>query len=159
MTQRIEILFWKYDPQDWTFFLIWPKERIELLWYDTKDWIFLIWPTEPNTFNITQRIEAFFQHDSKNWTLKRLFDSNNKTFLWLERIEHFFLKMIQRIEPFLKITQRIEPFSQNDSKNLFFGFDSYFWLWLLECYCFVYVDSNNWTVFWIRLKDWTFLID
>ena len=77
-------------------------------------------------------------------------------FIWLERIEHFFLKMIQRIESFLKMTQRIEPFSQNDSKFLFFGFDSYFWLWLLECYCFVYVDSNNWTVFWIRLKGLNF---
>ena len=32
MTHRIE------------FFLIWPKERIEFLWYDTKEWIFLIWP-------------------------------------------------------------------------------------------------------------------
>ena len=41
--------------------------------------------------------------------------------------------------------QRIEPFPQNDSKFLFFGFDSelIFWLWLLEWYCFVYYDSNK----------------
>ena len=43
------------------------------------------------------------------------------------------------------MTQRIEPFPQNDSKFLFFGFDSelIFWLWLLEWYCFVYYDSNK----------------
>ena len=99
MTHRTEPLVSPNDSKDWFFLkwlkelnlffenithrielsLIWPKERIEILWYDTKDWIFLIWLTEPNTF----------QHNSKNWT----FFSN-----WLKEVN--FLQLTQRIEPF-----------------------------------------------------------
>ena len=108
VTQRIELIFWKYNPQDWTFSLIWSKERIEILWYDTKDWIFLIWLTEPNTF----------QHNSKNWT----FFSN-----WLKEV-NFFLQLTQRSELFIwqNMTQRFD-FFWYDSKNR-----THFWMWLKE---------------------------
>ena len=147
MTQRIELLLWKYDPQDWNFF-----------WYDPKKgyWIFLIWPTEPNTFfNITQRIEAFVQHDSKNWTLftKGLKELDPKKIVWFQRqhllmtlrtepfflkkhmtlrIELFFFSKNLRIDPFLPIwlTPRIQAFwtFSYDSKEL----NTFSWKWFKE---------------------------
>ena len=114
VTQRIELIFWKYNPQDWTFSLIWPKERIEILWYDTKDWIFLIWLTEPNTFfNITQRIEPFSPIDSKNWTF---------FFKWLKEVNFLFDKIWPKGLIFSDMTQRTENFFECDSKNWTFFF-------------------------------------
>ena len=99
VTQRIELIFWKNNPQDWTFSLIWSKERIEILWYDTKDWIFLIWLTEPNTFfNITQRTELFLQVTQRSELF--LFDKR-----WPKGLI------------FSDMTQRTEHFFEYDSKN------------------------------------------
>ena len=103
VTQRIESLLKNMKNS-----LIWSKERIEILWYDTKDWIFLIWLTEPNTFNITQRIELFSPIDSKKWT----FFSN-----WLKEVNFFIWQ---------NRTQRFD-FFWYDSKNR-----TLFWMWLKE---------------------------
>ena len=137
VTQRIELIFWKYNPQDWTLSLIWSKERIEILWYDTKDWIFLIWHTEPYTFfNITQRIEPFSPTDSKKWTF--LFDK-----IWPKGLI------------FSDITQRTEHFFECDSKNwtplkIWLTELNPFWtIWLIEIEPFsTWVKEND------SIKEW-----
>ena len=58
---------------------------------------FVIWPQRLNFSDVTQRIEHFFECESKNWTFYQ-HDSKNWT-----------LKF--------NLTQRIEPSSQMDSKN------------------------------------------
>ena len=185
VTQRIELIFWKYNPQDWTFSLIWPKERIEILWYDTKDWIFLIWLTEPNTFfNITQRIELFSPTDSKKWTFFSNWLKEVNFFIWQEMTQRFdffliwlkepntFLNTTQRIEHFFNMTQRIELFSkwlkevnfiwQNMTQRFdFFCYDSknrtHFWMWLKELNLFFFKrDSKNWTLFTKGLQELIF---
>ena len=164
--------------------LIWSKERIEILWYDTKDWIFLIWLTEPNTFfNITQRIELFSPTDSKKWTffsnwLKEvnfLFDKRWPKgliffLIWLKE-PNTFLNTTQRIEHFFNMTQRIELFSkwleevnfiwQNMTQRFdFFCYDSknrtHFWMWLKELNLFFKRDSKNWTLFTKGLQELIF---
>ena len=142
MTHRIECLS-----------LIWSKERIEILWYDTKDWIFLIWLTEPNTF----------QHNSKNWTffsnwLKEVnflfdkiwpkgliffcYDSKNRTLFWIR------LKELNTLLTWLK---ELNFFSPSDSKKWTFyltKYDPKVWFF---CY-----DSKNRTLFWMWLKELNF---
>ena len=78
-------------------------------------------------------------------------------FIWLKELNSF-LNMTQRIglvskwlkelNLFLKMTQK---FCSLDLTQSWF-----FWLWLSERYCFVYFDSNNWTVFKIRPKGLNF---
>ena len=59
--------------------------------------------------------------------------------------------MTQRIEHFLEWLKELDLF-QNDSKNRI-----YFWLWLLEWYCFVYYDPNKLNFFFlIRPKGLNF---
>ena len=90
---------------------------------------------------LTPRIRALwtFSYDSKNWTV---------SWIGLKEWNLFFSKWLKELNLFLKMTQIF----------LFFGFDSelFFWLWLSERYCFVYFDSNNWTVFKIRPKGLNF---
>ena len=163
VTQRIELIFWKNNPQDWTFSLIWSKERIEILWYDSKDWIFLIWLTEPNTFfNITQRIELFSPIDSKKWTffsnwLKEVnfyltkYDPKVWFFLiWLKE-PNTFLNTTQRIAHFFNMTQRIELFSSSDSKKW-----TFFWQNMTQRFDFFWYDSKNRKLFWMWLKELNF---
>ena len=103
VTQRIESLL-----KNMKHSLIWSKERIEILWYDTKDWIFLIWLTEPNTFNITQRIELFLQLTQRSELFSPI-DSKKWTFL--------FDKIWPKGLIFSDMTQRTEHFFEYDSKN------------------------------------------
>ena len=178
VTQRIESLLKNMKNS-----LIWSKERIEILWYDTKDWIFLIWLTEPNTFNITQRIESFSPIDSKKWTFSNWLKEVN-FFIWQNRTQRFdffwydsknrtlFLNTTQRIEHFFNMTQRIELFSSSDSKKWTFNLTKYdpkvwfFLIWLKEPNTFLNVtqriepffkhDSKNWTLFTKGLQELIF---
>ena len=130
--------------------LIWSKERIEILWYDTKDWIFLIWLTEPNTFQhnskkwtffsnwlkevnfflqLTQRSELFYltKYDPKVWFFLIWLKELNTFLTWLKEL-NFFLQVTQRSELFIwqNMTQRFD-FFWYDSKNR-----TLFWMWLKE---------------------------
>ena len=108
--------------------------RIELFFTKSKNWSFLpIW--------LTPRIQAFwtFSYDSKNWTV---------SWIWLKELNLFFSKWLKELNLFLKMTQKF--CSLDLTQNWFF------WLWLSERYCFVYFDSNNWTVFKIRPKGLNF---
>ena len=132
MTHRTEHLFLQMTHRIECLSLIWSKERIEFLWYDTKEWIFLIWPTEPNTF----------QHNSKTWT----FFSN-----WLKEVNFFSpsdskkLTLFDKIWPkgliFSALTQRTEHIFECDSKNWTFFFKR---------------DSKNWTLFTKGLQELIF---
>ena len=143
MIERI-FLFYIRLKEQW-FFLEIMTQRIELFWrniYDSKNW----------TFFTKSKNWSFFTNmtHSKNSSLLNLF-------IWLKELNTF-----------LNMTQRMEPFSQNDSKNwtfsskwlkifvLWIWLRIVFWLWLSERYCFVYFDSNNWTVFKIRPKGLNF---
>ena len=131
MTQRIETQLF---PKNWNSF--WMTHRIELF--------FGMWLKELNRIfkKLTQRIEPrrlkefFFTKWLKELNLfSQSMTFNNWTFwkIWLKELTCF------------KMTQRIEPFP-------FFVL----WMTLLERYCFVYFDSNNWTVFKIRPKGLNF---
>ena len=155
VTQRIESLLKNMKNS-----LIWSKERIEILWYDTKDWIFLIWLTEPNTFNITQRIELFSPIDSKKWTffsnwLKEVnffiwqnrtqrfdffwYDSKNRTLFWIRLKElNTFLTWLKELNFFLQVTQRSELL---------------IWQNMTQRFDFFWYDSKNRTLFWMWLKE------
>ena len=91
---------------------------------------------------MTQRIESFFQYDSKNWTL----------FLnMIQWIEPFF-NMTQRLERFLflfYVTQRIEPFFCIWLKEL----NLLLKIWLTDLNLFFLHDSKNWTLCKLRLKE------
>ena len=147
MTHRIEI------------FLIWPKERIEFLWYDTKEWIFLIWPTEPNTF----------QHNSKNWTscfsnwLKEVnfffdkiwpeglkffwYDSKNRTLFWM---------WLKELNPLHKRTPRIDFFTfshfftdLNPFQTRLTELNPFWTIWLIEIEPF-----STWVKEDDSIKEW-----
>ena len=125
MTQRTEHFF-EYDSKNWTLFLTWVKELNFSLQVTQRSEL-LIWQ------NMTQRFD-FFWYDSKNRTL---------------------LNVTQRIEPFfINMIQRIEPSSQKDSKNWFFSqfFQRFepFLTWLTELSLFLN-DMTHW--------DWTLLFN
>ena len=112
MTQR---MFWKvknvsknwffeYNSQNWTLFFdmtyriepIFSTWLIEFFFYknfDSQKWLIL-------SGKMTQRIEPFFEYDSKNRTQKK----NQKFELFSKK------KMTQRIEPSLNVTQKVEFF-------------------------------------------------
>ena len=127
VTQRIESLLKNMKNS-----LIWSKERIEILWYDTKDWIFLIWLTEPNTFNITQRIEPYF--------LQSLKELNLLFFNWLKELNFFYLT--QWIEYFLW-SKEFDFFVECDLKEL----NLFCWMWPKELNHLFNMTSKNWTFF------------
>ena len=177
MTQRIENFKRKKDSKNWTFFKNLLKELNPFL-FDVTQRIELF-------FSLTQRIVSFFEKLLEELNPLLEYVSMNWIFFMTQRIATFFFEETYdsknwtffsknlRIDPFLPIwlSPRIQAFwtFSYDSKELnfllkmtqkFCSLDlTHIFDWLLECYCFVYVDSNNWTVFWIRLKDWTFLID
>ena len=96
----IEWNIWEYDSKELNFFWnnTWQKElNTFLIWPKRLNFFFVIWPQRLNFSDVTQRIEHFFECESKNWTFYQ-HDSKNWT-----------LKF--------NLTQRIEPSSQMDSKN------------------------------------------
>ena len=126
ITQRIECFF-EYDSQNWT----------TLFEYDSKNWTFLsifVFLTKKNSqiwtlFNMAQRKwTGFPKFDSKNWTLftkglkeldpKRLFDSHNKTFLWLEELNFFFVFESKKLSFYFQIyDSNYWTFSEQNSQN------------------------------------------
>ena len=145
MTPRIVFSNKKYS-MNWTFWNM--TQRIEHLNHVSKrrlrEWnsfkiFFLKWLIELNLFlnlfKMTQRVEVFFQYDSKNWTLCF---SQNVSKNWI-----FFFKKCSKnwtslsFELLFYMTQWIELFS----------------IWLEELSLFKY-DSKSWTFFfWIWLKN------
>ena len=127
MIQRIELSF-----RNMSFFFkkIWLKE----LFFWKKTWLtelnlFLTWLIENWTllFNMTQRIEPFFQYESKNW-------------IWLKGLNFFFVSIwLKELSPFL-----------DDSNWTLFSFS----MWLKEWNPFLFrCDSKNWTLFlsmWLK---------
>ena len=124
---------------------------------------------EFNSFSYTtQRIELFYEHDSKIFSEKKLWLKESKLFsmtlelnffqqttqstdfskIWLTELQLFEI-MTHRIE-FLSVTQRIEPFWKYYSQNWTF----FSWLKRIELFFFEY-DSKNWTFFWFNSKNWT----
>ena len=109
MTQSTYWTFNKYNAKKWMFFWIWLTELNHSFWIWLQElnlfvniFIFFFKNSQFWTlFNMAQRKWTGFPNfDSKNWTIftkglkeldpKRLFDSHNKTFLWLEELNFFF---------------------------------------------------------------------
>ena len=121
---KIGLLGWKEHLKNWNFFLKNILKKLNLFFFEkTQNWTLL--------FQITRRIEPFFQCDSKNWTLFLIWFKELLFLIMTQRIQLFlqswskeldFLwwltdlnvleNMSQRIEPFffLNMIQRIEPF-------------------------------------------------
>ena len=154
-------IFCESDPQNWFFFCelnrliswIWRKELnrlISWIWrkdlnpfskYHSKNWFF---------FDMTQRIELSYEHDSKIFWGKNLWLKESKLFFYDSRIEPFFNKRL-KVLIFSKIwlTELQLLFTKLWLKELtFWKYDSQIWTFLL--------DSKNWTFFWLNSKDWTF---
>ena len=175
MTPRIVFSNKKYS-KNWTFEPCAKKKDSEngtLL-----KWFFLKWLIELNLFflnlfKMTQRVEVFFQYDSKNWTLCF---SQNVSKNWI-----FFCKkkIAQRIEPLFHLNYFFTwlnelNFSQFDSKSWVFSnmtrksWTFFFWIWLKEVSLFEH-DSKKWTFLNITqriepffqddAKNWTFFLN
>ena len=111
--------------------------------YDSKNW-------------------TFFFTKSKNWSFfTNMIHSKNSSllnlFIWLKEL-HSFLNMTPRIGLVSKWLKELNLFLKMTQKfcSLDLTQNWFFWLWLSERYCFVYFDSNNWTVFKIRPKGLNF---
>ena len=164
-------MFFEYDSQNWTtFFWIWLKELIFCQYFFFKK--SQIW----TLFNMTQRKwTGFPKFDSKNWTLftkgleeldpKRLFDFKNKTFLWLEELNFFFVfeskklslhfqiydsnywtffwTELTELNTFNNMTHRIGPSLKNMTHRI--------WTLLFN------MSQRKWLHFWSWLKDYFFL--
>ena len=184
-TQRIEPCFFQYDSKTWHLLKIWfsriePFEnltqRIELLkvWLKALNPFFQYESTNRTHFsNMTQRIDFFFEYDSKNLFFLNI-DSKNWTLLnyhWRKELNLFswiwrkdwsfspkFWQKNQWIEPSfqkwfkeLNMTQRIELFSMWLKE---FNFWTLLQIWLTlrvqPIWTFSY-DSTNWTYFtWLK---------
>ena len=154
LTQRIE-LFFEYDSINRTHFLnVTQKlkfsvekvknETFQFFENSKIDFLHMTRRIEPAFFNMTQRIELFFEIDSKffKWT-RRIepffffqYDSTNRTFLKCDSV----CKMIQRTEPLFlkKITQRIGL----DSKTWTLCFSN-----LIPRTGLIFDDSQTWSFF------------
>ena len=127
---------------------------------------------------MTQKIDIFFEYDSKNWTFFSIWHKEIELFCWMRLKElnlfsmwfkEFFLtKMTLSILPFLKYDSRIELFLKNyDSQNwtlpinMTHRMEPFFSIWLKELNPFRNItqrtepfstyDSKNWTFFSIEL--------
>ena len=95
MTQRLEPSSLQYNLQKLNPFKKWLKE-LNLYFLNLTNWIFFTWLNELNLlFKMTQRIELFFEHDSKNWTF----------FSW-KKIEPSLLQMRERERHYQSHQQR-----------------------------------------------------
>ena len=145
LTQRLEILFLKFDSMNWTFFLM--TRRLEVFFFSK------IMTQRFFLKNMTQRIEPFFM-------TQRI-----EPFCMTQRIEPFFVWRKELNTFALNMTQRIEPFFLICRKELSFFFFAKFWLelshffinrtqrielflWLTELnlFFFHWYDSKNWTL-------------
>ena len=98
---------------------------------------------------------GFPKFDSKNWTLftkglkeldpKRLFDSNNKTFLWLEELKFFVFE-----------SKKLSLYFQNYDSNYWTLFEQN-----LQNWTFLKYDSQNRTLFLKNMthRNWTLLFN
>ena len=142
--------FFEQNSQNWTFLNMTHRIGPSLKNMTHRIWTLLIMTLRIELFSqnlrinllflpiwLTPRIQAFwtFSFDSKNWTLSWIWLKElnrvskwlkelNRVSKWLKEFNLFFSKWLKEFNFFLKMTQRIEPFPQNDSKFLFFGFDS-----------------------------------
>ena len=150
VTHRIELFYWLKEMSSFFFF----QNDIDFVEYDSKNRTFVwICHQELNLFwNFTQWIEHSAQKDSKNWTLKRLFEQQNLLMNW-------------GIGPFFYLTHRIELFFRTWLTELNFFFLEYDSLRLNPSFL---LESKKMTPFlaWlkenffshIRLKEqWSFL--
>ena len=177
VTRRISTLFY-YDSKNWTHF---PNKtlRLEPLYFlnmtqriETIN--FWIWLTELNllVLNLTQRIDFFFEYDSRTWTFFFFeYDAKNWTLffliplkewnLFLVRLKevNLFVTWLKEMIFFLKITQRIELFFPvwltelnffwNESQNWTF----FFWIRLTEMDLFLEYDAKNWTPYFLNMTQ------
>ena len=166
MTHRNWTLLFNMSQRKWLHFWSWLKEyfffniRLKEQWFcfgnsDPKNWTFLkkhIWLWELNLFFTKSKNWSFFTNmtHSKNSSLLNLF-------IWLKELNSF-LNMTQRIGLVSKWLKELNLFLKMTQKfcSLDLTQNWFFWLWLSERYCFVYFDSNNWTVFKIRPKGLNF---
>ena len=89
---------------------------------------------------MTQRVEPFFEYDSKSWI--------------------FFCKWLKELNFFWRWLKELILFFEYDSKKWASFF--FFWIWLTEVRLFCEYGSKKWTFFWIWLKEvnfffWTWL--
>ena len=168
-TRKIKPFPEKYDSKNWSFFCVFfPKN-------DSNNWSFFIWLKELNPlfvmsewiepiWQITRRIEPFFEHDSQIFFKKKkkrirltelnffsdMTQSIELFFVWLSLwIELFFQEIwldssnwTSCYEPLFNMTQRIEPLVMN-----------LFSIWLKELNPSQNV-SKNWTS--LSLKELNF---
>ena len=83
---------------------------------------------------MTQRIEPFFEYDSKNW--------KNFMIFWLKELNLFWI-WLENLNFFLNVTHRIELFYWSKEMSSFFQNDK----------DFVEYDSKNRTFVWICLQE------
>ena len=176
MTRRLDFSFSNMSDRNNFFFEKKMTRRIDFLkisiklyklyFDDSKNWAFFFYKknmTHRNWtfFHMTQRIEPFFEYDSKNWKNFMIFwlKELNLFWIWLENL-NFFLNVTHRIELFYWLKemsscfQNDKDFVEYDSKNR-----TFVWICLQELNLFwnftqwiehsAQKDSKNWT-----LKDY-----
>ena len=106
---------------------------------------------------MTQRVEPFYQWDSKNLTFFE-HDSQNWTFfgMWLQELNPSFSTWLNELNPFFKIQRNEQLFSAwLKELNLTQGLN-FFSNMTRRIEHFVECDSKNWTLFTKDSKNWTF---
>ena len=170
--------FSEQNSQNWTPLKIWLAEQ-DLLknmthWNWTllfnmsqRKWLhFWSWLKEYFFFNIRLKEQWSFyfgNNDPKNWTFfwRNIYDSKNWTFFTKSKNWSFLpIWFTPRIRAFWTFSYDSKNWTVSSMTQKFCSLDLtqnwFFWLWLSERYCFVYFDSNNWTVFKIRPKGLNF---
>ena len=130
------------DSKNWT--LLTRLKDLRIFLHDSKTSTFWTWLKELSLFSTwLKELNLFWEFDSMDWTLctkglkeldtKRLFDSNNETFLFMTwGIGPFFFLLTQRIElflknywPFLTWLTELNSVLEHDSPNWTFFFEEY----------------------------------
>ena len=137
-------LFLGDDSKNWT--LLTRLKDLRIFLHDSKTSTFWTWLNELSLFSTwLKELNLFLEFDSMDWTLctkglkeldtKRLFDSNNQTFLFMTWwIGPFFFSCWLR---------ELNFFSKISLKNYW-----PFLTWLTELNSVLENDSPNWTFFW-----------
>ena len=112
---------------------------------------------EPSFFNMTQRIEPFFEHDSQKlfWVIitQRIVLSKNMTHK-TQRIEPSFHKWLEDLTSFSNMSDRNNLFEKKMTRRIDFLKIS------IKLYKLYFDDSKNWALFFfwkdMTHRNWTF---
>ena len=152
--QELNAFFFFENSSNWSFytnmihsknstilnFFIWLKELD--LFHDSKNWTFFCTAQRIELFSVSLKEVNFSPIDSKKWTLLNYHSKNWIFFSWLKELNHsfFWLWLTKLNYFFLNMTHRIEPLSlkfEHDSKMFFSR-----WLTFVPCIWLRTVFSN-----------------